>query len=72
MSRLAEETIEETIYQLIDASRVAFLDIADEFQVEGNKEENLHRAEKYADALQSSIENFIYGLAEEIRGEKYD
>lgn len=72
MSRLPEEIIEETISQLIDASRVAFLDIADEFQVKNNKDENLHRAEKYADALQPAIEDFIYGLAAEIRGEKYE
>ena len=72
MSKLPEEVIEETIYRLIDASKIAFLDIADEFQVKENKEENLHRAEKYADALQPAIEDFMYSLAAEIKGEKYE
>lgn len=67
--RICDEEIEEYIAILTDAAREAFYDItyATSFQVKDNKDENLHRADKYADALHSAIEDFMYGLAEEIR-----
>lgn len=67
--RISDEEIEEYIAILTDAAREAFYDItyATSFQVKDNKDENLKRADKYADALHSSIEDFMYGLAEEIR-----
>ena len=67
--RIHDEEIEEYIAILTDAARDAFYDItyATAFQVKDNKDENLHRADKYADALHSAIEDFMYSLAEEIR-----
>lgn len=64
-----DEEIQEYIAILTDAAREAFHDItyATSFQVKDDKDENLRRADKYADALHSAIEDFMYSLAEEIR-----
>ena len=67
--RIHDDEIEEMIDILTDAAKDAFYDITYDtvFQVKDDKDENLYRANKYADALHSAIENYMYSLAKEIR-----